>query len=96
MFLRNLEVVAFADAGTAWFGKNPFDQNSPLNTTSVSNPKVTIDLVYARDPLVRLWYRCADVFDGLSVESGLCLGNRTREILKPRFYISLAQIFKPI
>ena len=38
--------------GTVWFGRSPFDQNSPLNTTSVTNTKVKIDSIYARDPVV--------------------------------------------
>ena len=94
VFLRNLQVVAFADAGTAWFGKNPFDQNSPLNTTSVSNPKVTIDLVYARDPLV-LGYGTGVRMSlmGYQLKVDYAWGIETREILKPRFYISLGSDF---
>lgn len=94
VFLRNLQVVAFADAGTAWFGKNPFDQNSPLNTTSVSNPKVTIDLVYARDPLVFGYGTGVRMsLMGYQLKVDYAWGIETREILKPRFYISLGSDF---
>ena len=94
VFLRNLQVVAFADAGTAWFGRNPFDQNSPLNTTSVSNPKVQINLVYARDPLV-IGYGTGLRMSmmGYQVRVDYAWGIETREVLKPKLYLSLGSDF---
>jgi len=94
VFLRNFQVVGFVDAGTAWFGRNPFDQDSPLNTTSVSNPKVSISLVYARDPLV-IGYGTGLRLNmlGYQVRADYAWGIETREVLKPRFYISLGSDF---
>jgi Tol biopolymer transport system component len=34
-FLRNLQLVAFSDVGTAWSGKGPFNRQNNLNTTIV-------------------------------------------------------------
>lgn len=34
-FLRNLQLVAFSDIGTAWSGKGPFNRQNNLNTTIV-------------------------------------------------------------
>ncbi|QJW91333.1 hypothetical protein HNV11_19090 [Spirosoma taeanense] len=34
-FLRNLQLVAFTDIGTAWAGKGPFSQQNSLNTETV-------------------------------------------------------------
>jgi len=94
VFLRNLQIVAFADAGTAWFGRNPFDQNSPLNTTSVSNPKVQINLVYARDPLVIGYGTGLRIsLMGYQVRADYAWGIETREVLKPKFYLSLGSDF---
>ena len=94
VFLRNFQVVGFVDAGTAWFGRNPFDQDSPLNTTSVSNPKVSINLVYARDPLV-IGYGTGLRLNmlGYQIRADYAWGIETREVLKPRFYISLGSDF---
>ncbi len=94
VFLRKFQVVAFADAGSAWFGRNPFDQNSPLNTTSVSNPKVKIDLIYSRDPLV-VGYGTGLRMSlmGYDVRADYAWGIETREILKPKFYLSLGADF---
>ncbi len=93
-FLRNLQVVGFLDAGTAWFGRTPFDQKSPLNTTTVSNPKVKIDLIYARDPLVVGFGTGLRLsLMGYQIRADYGWGIETREILKPRFYISLGNDF---
>ncbi len=32
-FLRDFQIVGFFDAGTAWAGKNPFDEDNPVNIT---------------------------------------------------------------
>ena len=52
-FLRNFQLVAFYDIGTAWHGASPYSDENPLNTVTVSSPPV-IDLTikYYRDPLV--------------------------------------------
>jgi outer membrane protein assembly factor BamA len=94
LFLRNLQIVGFADAGSAWFGNNPFDQKSPLNTTSVFNPKVKIDLIYARDPLV-VGYGTGLRLSlmGYQVRADYAWGIETREVLKPKFYLALGADF---
>ena len=52
-FLRNIQVVGFLDAGTAWHGKDPFDPQNPLNTVVVVNPPtVTAVVNYYRNPLI--------------------------------------------
>ncbi|MEO5583487.1 MAG: BamA/TamA family outer membrane protein, partial [Saprospiraceae bacterium] len=94
VFLRNLQIVGFVDAGTAWFGTNPFDQKSPLNTTSVSNPKVKIDLIYARDPVVFGYGTGLRLtLMGYKVRADYAWGIETREVLKPKFYLSLGSDF---
>ena len=32
-FLRDFQIVGFFDTGTAWAGKNPFDEDNPVNIT---------------------------------------------------------------
>jgi len=55
---------------------------------------VTIDLVYARDPLV-LGYGTGVRMSlmGYQLKVDYAWGIETREILKPRFYISLGSDF---
>jgi hypothetical protein len=52
-FLRNIQVVGFVDAGTAWHGSDPFGPNNPLNTIVLQNPPtVTIIANYHRNPMI--------------------------------------------
>jgi hypothetical protein len=52
-FLRNLQVVGFLDAGTAWHGPDPFSPDNPLNTVILYNPPtVTVKVNYYRNPLI--------------------------------------------
>jgi len=52
-FLRNIQVVGFIDAGTAWHGPNPFSSENPLNTVVLTNPPtVEVTISYYRNPLV--------------------------------------------
>ncbi|HUR29880.1 MAG TPA: hypothetical protein VMZ69_00540 [Saprospiraceae bacterium] len=52
-FLRNIQVVGFIDAGTAWHGSNPFGPENPLNTVVLTNPP-TVEVIvnYYRNPLI--------------------------------------------
>ncbi len=52
-FLRNIQVVGFIDAGTAWHGKDPFGPENPLNTVVLTNPP-TVEVIvnYYRNPLI--------------------------------------------
>jgi hypothetical protein len=52
-FLRNIQIVGFVDAGTAWHGANPFGPKNPLNTVVLTNPP-TVEVIvnYYRNPLI--------------------------------------------
>jgi hypothetical protein len=52
-FLRNIQVVGFIDAGTAWHGSDPFGRRNPLNTIVLTNPPtVEVTVNYYRNPLI--------------------------------------------
>ncbi len=52
-FWRNLQLVGFLDAGTAWTGISPYSGDNPLNTlTFTTLPAVSVTVKYFRDPLV--------------------------------------------
>lgn len=52
-FLRNIQLVGFIDAGTAWHGNDPFGPENPLNTVVLTNPP-TVEVIvnYYRNPLI--------------------------------------------
>lgn len=51
-FLRNFQLVGFADTGLAWYGWNPISTDNPINTERIIGPQITLDVKYFRDPLV--------------------------------------------
>jgi hypothetical protein len=50
--VRNFQLVAFGDAGTAWQGLSPYDENNPFNTLDVTQGPVTVHVNYFREPVV--------------------------------------------
>lgn len=52
-FIRHLQLVGFADAGAAWEGLSPFDEDNPINIVDLENPPtVRLRVNYYRDPIV--------------------------------------------
>ncbi|MFT7592035.1 MAG: hypothetical protein ACI9UJ_001964 [bacterium] len=50
--LQNLWVIAFADVGTAWYGKSPKERTNVANITTVEDGRLTISIFNARNPIV--------------------------------------------
>ena len=51
-FIKNFQVVGFADAGTAWTGKSPYSSDNSFNTDIIKNGPITIRLIHQREPIV--------------------------------------------
>ena len=53
-FFNNFQVVGFADVGTAWTGKSPYDDNNSLYTQVVGGPPLPVTVVVQtkREPIV--------------------------------------------
>ncbi len=51
-FLRDFQVVGFADIGTAWEGNSPFDEENLLNSEILSTGPITITYENINDPIV--------------------------------------------
>ena len=93
-FLRNFMITSFFDIGTAWHGKNPYDPDNPLNIISVSNPLVSIDINYSREPIVYGYGLGARVYLlGYLIKADYAWGVESGLRLNPRFYISLGTDF---
>src|SRR6056297_297059 len=94
-FWRNLQLVAFADVGTAWYGISPFSEDNPLNTITVENPPtVEVTVNYFKDPLLIGFGGCsrADLF-GYFIRVDYAWGLETRVLQDPILYISLGLDF---
>ncbi len=51
-FVKNFQVIGFADVGTAWTGPSPYDSTNSLYTQTVTRGPVTVTLFSRREPLV--------------------------------------------
>ena len=101
-FLRNFQAVAFFDAGTAWQGASPFDDESPLNTLivpdpedpNIDNPLVVVKVNYFREPIVMSYgFGARALIFGYFVRVDYGYGIETRQVQEPRLHISLGKDF---
>lgn len=51
-FIRNFQILAFIDAGTAWLGLSPYSLDNPFNTKVFVSGPVAVKVNYFREPLV--------------------------------------------
>ena len=93
-FLRNFQIIGFADAGTAWHGSSPNSENNPLNQEFISNPTSTVQVTYFRDPLV-VGYGAGVRLPllGYFLRLDYAWGFETRQQTDPIFYFSLGYDF---
>ena len=97
-FFRNLQVIGFFDAGLAWFGVIPDNEDSPLNTVIVSsppdNPNITVEARYFRDPTVYGYgFGIRSTMLGYFVKLDYAWGVETGLQRDPRLYLSLGMDF---
>jgi hypothetical protein len=98
-FLKNFQVVAFTDIGTAWHGNNPFNRNNPLNTVILprdNNPltPVILKVNYFKDPIVISYGVGARMLlFGYMIRADYGWGIETRQIQKPTLHIALGTDF---
>ena len=94
-FLRNLQVVAFADVGTAWHGTDPFSSENPLNTLTLTNPPtVKVDVTYYRNPIVVGYgFGARTMILGYFLKLDYGWGWETKRVNKPVLYFSMGTDF---
>jgi hypothetical protein len=97
-FLRNFQITGFFDAGLAWYGLGPDAEDNPLNTIEVQsppdNPVISIEARYFRDPLVMGYgFGLRTTLLGYFMKFDYAWGIETRQVQKPRWYISMGMDF---
>jgi WD40 repeat protein len=94
-FFRNLQLTGFFDAGLAFHGSSPFSDKNPLNKIQLSSPPVLeLEIEYFRDPLVMgFGTGLRTQLLGYFVKADYGWGIETRQIQKPRLYLSLGLDF---
>ena len=94
-FLRQFQVVGFADAGTAWVGVTPFTRDNPINTVNFDDdPAYDLTVNYFRDPVVAGVGAGARVnLFGYFLRVDRAWGIETKEFQDPRWHFSLGLDF---
>ena len=93
-FFRNFQLVGFFDFGTAWQGFSPYDEDNPLNITTISNNVVTVDVNYFRDPIVAGYGAgIRTVLFGYFLRLDYGWGIETKVVQDPILYFSMGMDF---
>lgn len=93
-FIRNFQLVAFGDIGTAWTGWNPYHSSNSLYTTYVETGPLNISVEVQKDPIVGgMGFGARTMLLGYFVRGDIAWGVEDRKITKPIFYISLSLDF---
>ncbi len=95
-FIRNFQLVAFGDVGTAWHGNNPFSTDNPLNIVDLSVPgnPVEVRVNFFRDPIVAGYgVGARAVLFGYFLRLDYARGVETGQVQDGQFYLSLGTDF---
>ena len=95
-FLRNLQLVAFSDIGTAWTGSGPFGQQNTLNTEVVGGGTIPFRAVVTnfKNPfLIGYGAGIRTMIFGYFVKFDYAWGLEDRTVGKPIGYLTLGYDF---
>lgn len=95
-FLRNLQLVAFTDIGTAWTGSGPFSQQNSLNTEVVGGGSIPFRATVTnfKNPfLVGYGAGVRTMIFGYFVKFDYAWGLEDRTVGKPIAYLTLGYDF---
>ena len=93
-FLRNFQIVAFGDVGTAWTGLNPYDPSNSLYTNYVDSGPLHISVEVQKEPIVAGFGAGARVhLFGYFLRGDVSWGLEDGKVNKPVYYLSLSLDF---
>lgn len=89
-FVKNFQVVAFSDIGTAWTGSNPYSEDNSLFKQEIIRGPIKVTLQKQTDPIVGGYgFGLRTTLFGYFVRADWAWGVEDREIQKGIFYFSL-------
>lgn len=93
-FIKNFQVIGFTDVGTAWEGKDPYDEENPLFIDEIDRDPVVIRVEYFRNPIVVGYgFGARSTLFGYYLRFDVAWGKDTGTTTGPKFYFSLAMDF---
>jgi hypothetical protein len=93
-FLRYFQVIGFADAGSAWTGKTPYDQQNGFNTVTVVQNPITVAVSSFKEPVIFGYgFGLRSKVLGYFLRADWAWGIDDRQVLPRVFYLSLNMDF---
>jgi hypothetical protein len=93
-FVRNFQIVGFADIGSAWTGLSPYDSTSALNNTVLTNGAYTVTLISQHEPIVAGYgFGLRSRLLGYFIRADWAWGIQDAIVLPSVFYLSLSLDF---
>ncbi len=93
-FLRNFQLVAFGDIGTAWNGPSPYSKANSLYTRYISSGPMLISVEVQKEPVVGGFGFGARIhLLGYFLRGDVSWGVEDYKIRKPVYYLSLSLDF---
>jgi hypothetical protein len=89
-FIKDFQVVAFGDLGTAWTGWNPYSPSNSLFNTYITDGNLDITVTEMKEPIVGgVGFGLRTTIFGYFVRGDVAWGIEDGQIAKkPRFYLS--------
>ncbi len=89
-FIKDFQLIAFGDLGTAWTGWNPYDPSNSLYNTHITDGNLNITVTELREPVVGgIGFGLRTTLFGYFIRGDVAWGIQDGEIAKkPRFYLS--------
>lgn len=93
-FFRYFQLIGFADAGSAWTGKSPYDQKNGFNTVTVIQNPVTVAVSSFKEPVIFGYgFGLRSKVLGYFLRADWAWGIDDRQVLPRVFYLSLNMDF---
>jgi len=93
-FLRNLQLITFVDAGSAWNGSNPFGTDNSISTQKINEPPFSAVVTNYRSPfLVSYGGGIRSLLIGYYMKLDVAWGVRDNLVQSPMLHFTLGHDF---
>lgn len=92
--LYNVEIIPFYDIGTIWRTGNPLSQKNPINTLTIDQYPLLIDVQTLKSPFIMgFGTGVRTMLMGYNVRFDMAWGVEDNTVLKPKLHLSLGKNF---
>jgi hypothetical protein len=93
-FVKNFQIIGFADVGTAWNGTSPYDRENAINTRTVDFGNLKIVLDSQKEPVIAgVGTGVRTRLFGYFLRLDYAWGIENGQVLDPLFYFSISTDF---